>query len=270
MPESYVEIINSRKFKLAGTLSVPKSKGTYPAVLFLHGFLSSRTRKKITTIMDMLKDDAILLAIDFTGHGQSEGHIKNITLSTCIDDATCALSFLKSLPQTDTKRIGLYGSSLGGATAIHVASKDKSLRALVLIAPVGDFKDLHTHRFTAASLRKWKQQDYLLEKDASGKAVRVNYSFVTDARRYDGFLAAKKIRAKTLICHGDRDDVVPYEQGKRVFEAAREPKEFYTIRGAHHNDTYIAGGDAYFAALKDFVARAASRLPAASGQRNAL
>jgi fermentation-respiration switch protein FrsA (DUF1100 family) len=49
--------------------------------------------------------------------------------------------------------------------------------------------------------------------------------------------------------------VVPYEQGNKIFAAAREPKEFYSIAGAHHNDTYLVGGDAYFARLRSFVER---------------
>ncbi|HEY7220433.1 MAG TPA: alpha/beta hydrolase, partial [Candidatus Binatia bacterium] len=56
--------------------------------------------------------------------------------------------------------------------------------------------------------------------------------------------------------HGDRDEVVPFDQGKRVFAAALEPKEFYTIRGSGHNDTYIAGGEDYFQSLKEFIDKA--------------
>jgi fermentation-respiration switch protein FrsA (DUF1100 family) len=55
------------------------------------------------------------------------------------------------------------------------------------------------------------------------------------------------------VLHGDRDDVVPYEQGKQVFEAAPEPKKFFTIPGAAHNDTYIVGGKRYFQQLKKFI-----------------
>jgi fermentation-respiration switch protein FrsA (DUF1100 family) len=50
--------------------------------------------------------------------------------------------------------------------------------------------------------------------------------------------------------------VVPFDQGKRIFAAAPEPKEFYTIQGSRHNDTYIIGGEAYFKALKDFIDKA--------------
>ncbi len=63
-----------------------------------------------------------------------------------------------------------------------------------------------------------------------------------------------RLRSRLLILHGDADEVVPYEHGRRLFEAAPQPKEFYTIRGAHHNDTYRAGGEEYWAAWARFLA----------------
>ena len=56
-----------------------------------------------------------------------------------------------------------------------------------------------------------------------------------------------------LVSHGDCDKVVPYEQGGQVFAAANAPEDFYTIKGAKHNDTYRVGGAAYFARLREFV-----------------
>jgi fermentation-respiration switch protein FrsA (DUF1100 family) len=56
-----------------------------------------------------------------------------------------------------------------------------------------------------------------------------------------------------LVLHGERDEVVPFAQGRRVFEAAPEPKRFYAIPGAGHNDTYVVGGDAYWRALSEFL-----------------
>ena len=53
--------------------------------------------------------------------------------------------------------------------------------------------------------------------------------------------------------HGDKDELVPIEQGKMLYEKANEPKEFYTIPGAAHNDTHIVGGEEYFDVIRDFV-----------------
>ncbi len=53
--------------------------------------------------------------------------------------------------------------------------------------------------------------------------------------------------------HGDKDALVPFEHGRRLYDMANEPKEFYTIPGAGHNDTHIVGGDEYFDVIKEFV-----------------
>jgi len=58
--------------------------------------------------------------------------------------------------------------------------------------------------------------------------------------RYDTLEKIRQVRGPLLILHGDQDDIVPY---------------------AHHNDTFFVGGDPYFAALKDFIERAAALRP---------
>jgi len=40
---------------------------------------------------------------------------------------------------------------------------------------------------------------------------------------------------------------------RRLFAAANSPKDLYIIPGAHHNDTYVVGGKAYFERLKSFI-----------------
>ena len=57
-----------------------------------------------------------------------------------------------------------------------------------------------------------------------------------------------------MVLHGDRDEVVPIEQGRRVYDAANEPKRFYEITGAAHDDTFIVGQEPYFRAIADFIA----------------
>jgi fermentation-respiration switch protein FrsA (DUF1100 family) len=43
------------------------------------------------------------------------------------------------------------------------------------------------------------------------------------------------------VIHGDRDEVISYELGEKLFRAAREPKRMWTVRGGMHNDLhYIA------------------------------
>jgi fermentation-respiration switch protein FrsA (DUF1100 family) len=127
-----------------------------------------------------------------------------------------------------------YGRSLGAAVAVDLAVREEPL-ALIIETPF-------------ASVREMAKA--VLPFLPIGPFLRT---------RYDTLEKIRKVRGPLLVLHGEQDDIVPYAQGQRIFEAAPEPKEFYTIRGAHHNDTFIVGGDPYFAALKDFIDRAAAR-----------
>ena len=62
-----------------------------------------------------------------------------------------------------------------------------------------------------------------------------------------------------LFLLGNKDDVVPISAGKRLFDVAREPKQFYVIPNAGHNDTYAVGGEPYFATLARFLDGSESR-----------
>jgi fermentation-respiration switch protein FrsA (DUF1100 family) len=55
------------------------------------------------------------------------------------------------------------------------------------------------------------------------------------------------------VLQGDRDEVVPFAQGQRLFDEAPEPKRHFAIPGAGHNDTYVVGGDAYWRVIHDFL-----------------
>ena len=51
----------------------------------------------------------------------------------------------------------------------------------------------------------------------------------------------------------ERDEIVPPEQGRQLFELAKQPKTLYVIPGAGHNDTYPTGGEAYWKAWERFL-----------------
>ncbi len=55
-----------------------------------------------------------------------------------------------------------------------------------------------------------------------------------------------------LIFHGTADRVVPYDQGKLLYEAAKEPKELVTIPDGHHTDAFVRPDSPYRRRLVDF------------------
>jgi fermentation-respiration switch protein FrsA (DUF1100 family) len=71
--------------------------------------------------------------------------------------------------------------------------------------------------------------------------------------RFDSIEKIREVHAPILIVHGTRDEVVPFAMGQELFAAAPEPKRFYAIEGAGHNNVLDAGGAKYLACLQSFV-----------------
>ena len=78
----------------------------------------------------------------------------------------------------------------------------------------------------------------------------------------DSVARIDRVDCPKLFVHSRTDEIVPYELGRRLYEAAPAPKHFYTVENAGHNDTISAGGKAYMRQLQDFIADclAASRV----------
>jgi hypothetical protein len=205
--------------------------GAQTTLLWFHGNggnISHRARG-LKPLRDKL--DANVFMIDYRGYGRSEGAVSE---KGTYEDAEAAFSYLTGRGDIDAKRIVLFGQSLGSAVAANLAGRHECL-AVILEAPFASIPDM------AKAIYPWLPV---------GALIRT---------RYDVIEKVKKIRAPLLVVHGDRDDIVPFEQGRRVFDAATGPKEFHALGGAHHNDTFEAGGDAYFNVMKDFIERAGKK-----------
>jgi uncharacterized protein len=172
-----------------------------------------------------------IFIFDYRGYGKSAGKPSE---EGSYKDGVAALAYLRSRKDVESQRIVLFGQSLGAAVATEIAVREPLL-ALILEAPFTSIRDM------ARIAAPWLP---------IGALLRI---------KYDNLEKIKKVQAPILVLHGDFDDIVPFDQGKRLFAAAPEPKEFYTIQGAHHNDTYIVGGEGYFKALKDFIEKAEPR-----------
>jgi len=125
----------------------------------------------------------------------------------------------------------VFGRSLGGAVAVELA-RGRPLAALILEST-----------FTSVGDMAREMLGFGL-----GPLLR---------GRFDAAAAIGEVRAPILVLHGDRDEIVPFALGRRLYERAPEPKAFHTLRGAGHNDTSAVGGAAYFGRLRAFAVEAA-------------
>jgi fermentation-respiration switch protein FrsA (DUF1100 family) len=181
--------------------------------------------KKLRLIRDEL--GLTVFVFDYRQYGRSGG---SVTEEGTYRDAQAALVYLKSRTDLLASRIIYFGESLGSAVAVDLAIKAPP-RALILESPLTSIHDM------ARVDLPYLPVGFLIED------------------KYDSLSKIPKIHVPLLILHGDRDEVVPFDQGRRLFEAANPPKVFYTIPGAHHNDTSVVGGQPYWDAWKRFLDR---------------
>ncbi len=165
---------------------------------------------------------------DYRGYGQSAGTHSDLSEEATYRDAEGALAYLRGRRDLAYTRLVYFGRSLGASIAVE-AARHHPPAGLILETPFTSIKDMARVALPFLPL---------------GSLLRT---------KYDSLSKIREIRVPLLILHGDRDDVVPYEQGRRLFDAANEPKTFYRIRGARHNDTYIVGGQPYFDAWARFL-----------------
>jgi fermentation-respiration switch protein FrsA (DUF1100 family) len=164
--------------------------------------------------------------LDYRGYGRSEGEPSE--KGTYLDgEATMAA--LAARDDVDADRIVLAGHSLGSGVATEVALQHPPA-GLVLESPFASVAEMAKQVIPFLPIGALLSTRYETEKKIG------------------------KITCPVLVMHGEYDEVIPFEQGVRVYDAAPEPKTFFRIRGAGHNDTYIAGGEPYVQAYVRFLA----------------
>jgi fermentation-respiration switch protein FrsA (DUF1100 family) len=71
--------------------------------------------------------------------------------------------------------------------------------------------------------------------------------------KFPNLRTVRGVRCPVLVIHGTEDEVIPVSHGRRLFEAANEPKQALWIEGAHHNDVVPSGGRRYWSTLAQFA-----------------
>lgn len=195
-----------------------EAEGASFCLIFFHGNATNISGVLLYAQEWVARGVSVLL-LDYRGYGQSEGSIK--VGSDIFLDAEAGVRWLGSEKGFAPSQIILYGQSIGAAAAIELATRER-FRALVLEAPFTSIEDLSRTHYGFAP-------GFLLK----------DFSYRNEAKM-------KQIKCRLLIVHGTEDEVCPFWMGKRLFEAAPDPKEFLEIEGAHHNDLFdVAGNDAF-------------------------
>ncbi|HWN98873.1 MAG TPA: alpha/beta hydrolase [Blastocatellia bacterium] len=223
--------IASDGVRLHGWYCTPMHKSnsalvTVPAdmtLLWLHGN-AGNISYRYEMIRALMRLPVRVFIIDYRGYGKSEGKPNEQGLYL---DARAAWDHLVDERRVAPNRIIIFGKSLGGVPAIDLATHVDPAGLIVQssFTSAGDM---------AATVLPFLPRAFLHTK-------------------MDSLSKIPQVGCPKLFIHSRSDEVVPYELGRRLYEAAQEPKQFYEVKGAPHNSTYVVGGKAYLDALQSFV-----------------
>lgn len=219
-----VSIESTSGSRLAGWFIAGKPH--HGAVLLLHGVRGNRLAMLRRARMLSARGFAVLL-FDFQAHGESPGsHITFGFLES--RDARAAFDYLRH--RTVGERIGVLGSSLGGAAAI-LSDPPIAADAMVLEAVYATIEEALENRLA-------------LYLGSFGRSLspplmwQIKPRLGVDAADMKPAERIKRIHTPLLLIAGDADHHATLNEMKRIYTAANEPKDLWVIPGARHVDFY--------------------------------
>lgn len=201
--------------------AAPRQQGvsshSHQVILYLHGN-AGNLFNRVGAINELRAQGVNVLLIDYRGYGLSDGQITETGMYL---DAEAAFQYLLNEKGFDKKNITVVGRSIGSVAALYLGVNYQPA-AVILVSPLASA--LHMASEMGLGWLKW-----------------FAYGALNSVER------ATRIKSPVMIIHGDKDVMIPIEQGHEVFAALNLPdnkKQFITVNGAnHHNIRSIAGVD---------------------------
>jgi fermentation-respiration switch protein FrsA (DUF1100 family) len=189
--------------------------------LYLHGNAGNISHR-LQHARELAAAGLSLLLVDYRGYGRSSGSPSE---SGLYRDAQAAYDRLLKLG-FKPEQIVVYGESLGTAVAVELASRNRC-GAVILEAA-----------FSSAGAV------------ARGIVPVIGPLLV---RSFNSRSRIGRVRAPILFLHGDHDEVIPLALAQELYKAAPEPKKFWMLPGAGHNDLVECAGPDYRQRLQSFL-----------------
>ncbi|HEY8519849.1 MAG TPA: alpha/beta hydrolase [Gammaproteobacteria bacterium] len=204
---------------------VPGPRPDASVVIFCHGNAGNISHR--LEWLSMLHGTGLgALLFDYRGYGQSTGSPDE---PGTYRDARAAWDYLVGERGIEPGRIVIFGESLGGAIAAHLAS-EVAPRALITIAAFSSVPDLAADLYWFLPVRLLARFDYATAR----------------------FVGA--VDAPVLLIHSRDDEIVPFSHAETLFARAKEPKQLLEIRG-DHNSGFIVSARQVEAGIRAFLER---------------
>jgi uncharacterized protein len=193
-------------------------------VLFAHGNAGNVTHRWRLLRMLSQQLGVSVLAFDHRGYGRSEGAPSEAGI---LADARAGRQWLAERAGIAESDVVLYGRSLGGGVVVDLAAD--GARGLILESTFTSLPDVARLKLPLLPVN-WLMHN-----------------------RLDSIEKIGRYRGPLLVAHGEADTLIPIDQGRRLFDAANEPKEFIPLPDTGHNwrppAWYVVRLESFFAAL---------------------
>lgn len=258
--------------KIAAHLYYPdnyQSGSALPAIILCHGFAGIKELLLPEYAKSFATAGFMVLTFDYRGFGESEGERGRLVPAEQVVDIRNAITFMETLEEVDPTRIGLWGSSFGGANIITTAAIDRRVRCLVAQLTFGSGErmilgdlDADDREKLWGTLKKARERTVTKNKSLAlapdqiltdhdsktfyrdslqafpGLATKIPITTLQHIIEYKPEESIKNVTVPVLIIGADQDIVCPVAESRLLFEKASEPKELFIIENARHYDVY--------------------------------
>ena len=265
--------------RLAGDLFLPdglRDGEKRAGILLCHGYTGVRNLYLPDTARALTVAGYVVLTFDYKGWGDSEGSPNRLAPYGRVLDSQAALTFLGAQDMVDPARLGIYGTSYGGATVVWTAAVDPRVKCVVSVVGVGhgrrwmrsvrhpdEFADLlalaeedRVRRVMTGQSRFVERADILLPDRQSaalaaaaragnpGAVSQIPLEFIDDTLGFHPEWVVDKIAPRpVLFITTDDDRLVPPDESEALYAKAGEPKKLVMLPGWGHYEVYT--GEAF-------------------------
>lgn len=200
--------------KIYGAMYLPgEVKDSYPAVILSHGFNSSSVLNE-GYAESFAKAGYAAYIFDFCGGSpstKSDGVTTEMSVLTEYQNLSDVMDQVKALDYIDGGQLFLFGLSQGGfVSAYTAAQRPDDVKGLILFYPAFVLQETYFEQYDSV--------EDIPDEEFESMGVTLGAIYAKDARSFDIYEEIGKYKGDVLICHGDKDSVVPLSYSERALE----------------------------------------------------
>lgn len=247
LPWEDVTFSNEEGLRLTGWF-IPAKRPTDATIVVLHG-LGSNAGDMLLNVLGLAQAGQWnLFLFNFRGHAESQGNQTSLGPLE-LQDLDAALKCVKSKYPDQTRRLAIYGHSLGASVSVVGAARHPEIQAVLVESPFARTRDTI---FRFARMFYGIPAFPFMYLALFFARLRLGVSLWDFAPiREIGKIAPRPL----FVIHAERDLRMPTEEMETLFAAAGEPKELWVVPGADHGEPWMVAKDEYDRRMIEFFRR---------------